>query len=73
MALEERVPRLEGIVEQVNERLGAIDTGLRDIRAELRDLRTELRSKADKWEARVWSGLVSALLAAVLAAVLVRL
>lgn len=73
MTLEERTSRLEGIVEQINERLGSIDAGQGDIRAELRDLRTELRTKADKWEARLWSGLGGALLAAILAAVLVKL
>ena len=66
VTLEARVSRLEGVVEQMNERLGAIETGVRDIQA-------DLRNKADKWEGRLWSGLLGGLLAAILAAVLVKL
>jgi hypothetical protein len=48
--VDDRVSRLEGISEQVNERLGSLDTGLREgvreIRDELRTLNTRLDAKA---------------------------
>ena len=36
MALEQRVSRLEGVLEQINERLGALERDVRDLRAEMR-------------------------------------
>jgi hypothetical protein len=48
--VDDLVSRLEGISEQVNERLGSLDTGLREgvreIRDELRTLNTRLDAKA---------------------------
>jgi tetrahydromethanopterin S-methyltransferase subunit B len=35
MQLEERVAKIEGIVEQMNERLNHIETDLRDLREDL--------------------------------------
>ena len=71
--LEERVSRLEGVVEQINERLADIQAQLEGIRADLRDLRAQ---KADKWELRLWAVTIlafQAVLAGLLGAVLARL
>ena len=57
-SVEERVSRLEGVLEQMNERLGRVEL--------------DLRNKVDKWEFRLWAGLVLALLAALFGAVLSR-
>ena len=79
--LDERVARLEGIIEQINERLADLQAQMQDLRAEIRDLRgetrdlrAELREKADRRELRLWvftilsvQGLVVALLGVVLA------
>jgi predicted nucleic acid-binding Zn-ribbon protein len=46
MQIEERVAKIEGIVEQMNERLNHIETDLGDLReemkSEIRDLRSDL-------------------------------
>ena len=56
--MEERIARIEGILEQMNERLNHFGTEMGDLRTEMDNLRkyveTELRSKADKWEIRIW-------------------
>jgi uncharacterized coiled-coil protein SlyX len=41
--LEERVAKIEGIIEQMNERLNHIETDLRDIRLDLSTLREETK------------------------------
>jgi hypothetical protein len=50
---EDRLGRLEGIIEQVNERLASLDTGLREgvreIRDELRGVNARLEAKASTW------------------------
>lgn len=45
--LEERMARIEGILEQMERRLNHLET-------ELLDLRGELRNKVDKGEIRIW-------------------
>ena len=51
--VNDRVGRLEGIIEQINERLGSLDAGLREgvreIRDELRGLNAWLEAKASTW------------------------
>jgi len=59
MALEERVARVEGVIEQMNERLGDLVQGQQVILA-------ELRNKADKSEVRLLFGTAVALHAAVI-------
>jgi len=48
-ALEERVAKMEGILDQVDKRLGGVESELRDLReetrAEIRGLREELRGE----------------------------
>ena len=44
-AIEERVSRLEGAYEQVNERLGELARGLDALREEIRSLRSEMNSR----------------------------
>ena len=50
---EDRLGRVPGISEQVNERLASLDTGLREglreIRDELRAMNTRLDAKASTW------------------------
>jgi hypothetical protein len=50
---EDRLGRVPGISEQVNERLASLDTGLREglreIRDELRGLNAWLEAKASTW------------------------
>jgi chromosome segregation ATPase len=41
-SLEERVARIEGILEQMDKRLNHIESEIRDLRAEIRDLRSEI-------------------------------
>jgi predicted nucleic acid-binding Zn-ribbon protein len=38
-SLEERVARIEGILEQMDKRLNHLESEIRDLRAEIRDLR----------------------------------
>jgi len=40
--LEDRVSRLEGVVEQMNERLGGIETNIASLRQEIGGLREEM-------------------------------
>jgi chromosome segregation ATPase len=42
--LEERMAKIEGIVEQMNERLNHIETGFSELRTEMGSLRDEIRS-----------------------------
>jgi len=41
-SLEERVARIEGILEQMDKRLNHLESEIRDLRAEIRDLRSEI-------------------------------
>lgn len=43
-ALEERVSRLEGIVEQMNERLGGIESDIGGLRQEIASLRQDMNT-----------------------------
>lgn len=45
MSLEERVARIEGIVEQMDKRLNHLETEIRELREELRDLREDLNNR----------------------------
>ncbi|TDA41472.1 MAG: hypothetical protein DSO07_04415 [Thermoproteota archaeon] len=45
MSLEERVARIEGIVEQMDKRLNHLETEIRELREELRDLRKDLNNR----------------------------
>jgi C4-type Zn-finger protein len=49
--MEERIAKIEGILEQINERLNHFGTEMGDLR---KYVETELRGKADKWEIRIW-------------------
>jgi DNA-binding FrmR family transcriptional regulator len=42
MVLEERVARIEGIIEQIEKRLNHIEGEIRDIRNEIREVRKDL-------------------------------
>lgn len=42
--IEERVSRLEGVVEQMNERLGKIESDIAGLRGEMNSLRGEMSS-----------------------------
>ncbi len=47
MPLEERVAKVEGILEQMDKRLSHIETELKDIREnELRDIRRDLNNRS---------------------------
>jgi predicted nucleic acid-binding Zn-ribbon protein len=43
--IEERVAKIEGTIEQMNERLNHIETDLRDLRSDLGTLREETKSE----------------------------
>jgi predicted nucleic acid-binding Zn-ribbon protein len=45
MEIDERVAKIEGIIEQMNERLNHIETDLRDLRSDLGTLREETKSE----------------------------
>jgi chaperonin cofactor prefoldin len=45
VSLEERVARIEGIVEQMDKRLNHLETEIRELREELRDLREDLNNR----------------------------
>jgi chromosome segregation ATPase len=45
VSLEERVARIEGIVEQMDKRLNHLETEIRELREELRDLRKDLNNR----------------------------
>ena len=66
---EDRLGRVPGISEPVNERLASLDTGLREglreIRDELRTMNTRLDAKASQWlvgAGIAWLSLLMALL-----------
>lgn len=44
-SLEERVARIEGILEQMDKRLNHIESELRDLRSEIGDLRRDLNNR----------------------------
>jgi chaperonin cofactor prefoldin len=44
-SLEERVARIEGILEQMDKRLNHIESEIRDLRSELGDLRRDLNNR----------------------------
>ena len=74
-ALEERVSRLEGIVEQINERLGSIEAQMREMRAEMRaemrEMRADTRSQF-RWSLGIMLAMWATVIAAVLGALLTR-
>ncbi len=43
--MEERVARIEGILEQMDKRLNHLESEIRDLRAEIRDLRVYVESE----------------------------
>ena len=47
LSLEERVARIEGILEQMDKRLNHIESDITVIRAEIRELRSEMYSRFD--------------------------
>jgi chaperonin cofactor prefoldin len=44
-SLEERVARIEGILEQMDKRLNHMESEIRDLRIDMRDLRKDLNSR----------------------------
>lgn len=60
VSVDERMAKVEGILEQISLRLGQLE-------APLNHLEVRLDQKADKWEVRIWFILITALVAAVLA------
>jgi chromosome segregation ATPase len=44
-SLEERIARIEGILEQMDKRLNHIESELRDLRSEIGDLRRDLNNR----------------------------
>ena len=59
---EDRLGRLEGIIEQINERLGSLDSalreGLREIRDELRTMHTRFDGLNTRLDAKASTGWV---------------
>jgi archaellum component FlaC len=57
MQIEERVAKIEGIVEQMNERLNHIETDLGDLReemkSEIRDLRSDLGTLREETKSEI--------------------
>jgi chaperonin cofactor prefoldin len=47
LSLEERVARIEGILEQMDKRLNHIESDIIGLRAEIRELRSEMYSRFD--------------------------
>jgi restriction endonuclease S subunit len=47
LSLEERVAKIEGILEQMDKRLNHIESDITVIRAEIRELRSEMYSRFD--------------------------
>jgi len=43
--LEERVARIEGILEQMDKRLNHMESEIRDLRIDMRDLRKDLNNR----------------------------
>jgi hypothetical protein len=60
--VDDRVSRLEGISEQVNERLGSLDMGLREGMREIRDELRTMHARVDglntRLDAKASTGLV---------------
>jgi hypothetical protein len=44
-SLEERVARIEGILEQLDKRLNHMESEIRDLRIDMRDLRKDLNNR----------------------------
>jgi SMC interacting uncharacterized protein involved in chromosome segregation len=44
-SLEERVARIEGILEQMDKRLNHMESEIRDLRIDMRDLRKDLNNR----------------------------
>jgi len=45
VSLEERVARIEGILEQVDKRLNHLESGISELRDEIRELRRDLNNR----------------------------
>lgn len=63
MTTEERIARLEGVLEQIDRRLSNMERGIEALVA----------NKADKWETRLWFTTMLTLLGAVLGIVIAKL
>jgi chaperonin cofactor prefoldin len=47
LGLEERVARIEGVLEQIDKRLNHIESDIVGLRAEIRELRGEMHKRFD--------------------------
>ena len=69
-ALEERMAKAEGILEQISARLNHLENRITGLENRIAGIEV---TKADKWEMRIWFMMIMALLGAILGVVIGKL